>query len=253
MTKMIRRFNYTTRIKIFQKDVTITLFDKDGKLSFNADLANLSSYDLPEGSSVFVEAYRQTEWKRFGFGKIGAIKASDDRDISFFGSRSGILFRVKVTDETTGKLIAEADRIPFIMPDQQENPRLPLLPVCPKNLGDQIYRIDYSGNQTILEINLDAISPHQIAHDPGFIALAYPSIVREILTKILIIEEHFDVSEEDSWMTNWLRFANSYPSVGEMPSEKDSHEECYEWIESVVSAFCKQQHVRKNFASVWSV
>lgn len=251
---MIRRFNYTKRVKILQKDIVITLTDdNNGSLSFEANLSKLVSYEFPDECSVFIEAYRQTDWKRFDYGKVGALAASIDRDLSNFGTKDGILFRVKITDEKTGKIIAEADRIPFVTPDQQENPRLPLLPVCPKNLGDQIFRVDYTGPRTILEINIDAISPHQIAHDPAFIALAYPVIVKEILTRILLIERHFDMTDDDDWMSNWLQFANSFPGVGEMPLENDTKDMCHEWIDNVVSAFCKRQQVRKNFSEVWSV
>lgn len=252
MTKTIRRFNYTTRRKIFHKDVTITIMDENGKLSFDAELSILSTYPFSKENSVYVEAYRQTELKRFEFGRIGSILSPNERDLSMFGSKNGILFRVKVTDEKTGKLLGEADRIPFVLSNQQENPRLPLLPVCAKKLGDQIYRIDYSGQQTILEINVDAIAPHQIAHDPSFISLVYPSAVREILTRILIIEGEFDITDNDDWMTNWLKFANSYLGVGNMPTKNDTQDKCEEWIDNVTSAFCKQQHVRRNFAEVWS-
>jgi len=249
---MIRRFNYTKRAKILQKDVAITLIDENGQLSFKANLSKLSPNEFPDGGSVFIEAYRQTDWKRFDYGKVGAIIENEDRDLSNFGTKNGILFRVKITDEKTGKIIAEADRIPFVMPNQQENPRLPLLPVCPKNLGDQIFRVDYTGPRTILDINIEVISPHQVAHDPVFIALAYPMILREILTRILVIDGQFDMTDEDDWMSNWLRFANSLPGVGEMPTEKDHRDQCHEWIDDVISAFCKHQQVRKNFSEVWS-
>lgn len=250
---MIRRFNYTKRIKILQKDIVISLTDdNNGDLSFEANLSKLASYEFPSESSVFVEAYRQTEWKRFDYGMVGSITPSVDKDLSNFGTKDGILFRVKITDEKTGKIIAEADRIPFVMPNQQENPRLPLLPVCPKNLGDQIFRVDYTGPRTILEINVEAISPHQIAHDPAFIALAYPVIIKEILTRILLIEHHFEIDDDD-WMSNWLQFASSFPGVGEMPLKGDTQDVCYEWIDNVVSAFCKRQLVRKNFSEAWSV
>jgi hypothetical protein len=251
---MIRRFNYTKRLKIFQKDIVITIIDNDnGRLSFEANLSKLVSYEFSEDCSVFIEAYRQMDLKRFDYGRVGAIVESTDRDLSNFGTKDGILFRVKITDEKTGRIIAEADRIPFVTPNQQENPRLPLLPVCPKNLGDQIFRVDYTGPRTILEINIEAISPNQIAHDPAFIALAYPVIVKEILTRILLIERYFDITDEDDWMSNWLQFANSFPGIGEMPSESDPKDTCYEWIDNVVLAFCKRQQVRRNFSEVWSV
>ena len=64
---MNRRFNYTGRIRIRRKDLTICLREQDGILSFDADLSALVDYELPPESFVFVEAYRQTNWMRFPF------------------------------------------------------------------------------------------------------------------------------------------------------------------------------------------
>ena len=70
---MIRRFNYTDRLRIRRSDVRIVLRDENGKLEFDADLRALADYDLPPDSLVFIEAYRQTNWMRFPFGQLGAI------------------------------------------------------------------------------------------------------------------------------------------------------------------------------------
>ena len=53
---MIRRFNYTDRLRIRRSDVRIVLREEDGKLEFDADLRALADYDLPPDSLVFVEA-----------------------------------------------------------------------------------------------------------------------------------------------------------------------------------------------------
>ena len=94
---MIRRFNYTNRIRILRKDVPIKLREEDGKIFFDADLSALKEYDLPLESFVFVEAYRQTNWMRFKFGQVGAITPEKNRHLSQFETPEGILFRVKVT------------------------------------------------------------------------------------------------------------------------------------------------------------
>jgi hypothetical protein len=108
---MIRRFNYTDRIRIRRKDVRITLCEDDGKLAFAADLSALREYDLPPESFLFVEAYRQTNWMRFEFGQVGAISPDNTRELSQFDSADGIRFRVKVTPNSDiHRLLAEAGR-----------------------------------------------------------------------------------------------------------------------------------------------
>ena len=94
---MIRRFNYTDRLRIRRSDVRIVLREEDGKLEFDADLRALADYDLPPDSLVFIEAYRQTNWMRFPFGQLGAILPGANRVLSQFDSPDGIQFRVKVT------------------------------------------------------------------------------------------------------------------------------------------------------------
>src|SRR5258708_5063469 len=106
---MIRRFNYTDRLRIRRSDIRIVLREKDGQLEFDADLRSLAEYDLPPDSFVFVEAYRQTNWMRFDFGQLGAISPDANRVLSQFDSADGILFRVKVTPNgDTHTLLAEA-------------------------------------------------------------------------------------------------------------------------------------------------
>ena len=181
---MIRRFNYTHRIRIRRKDVRITLEEDNGKFSFDADLSALAGYELPPESLVFVEAYRQTNWMRFDFGQVGAIAPQKNRALSQFDSPEGLLFRVKVTPKgDIHTLLAEADRIPLMRPDEAEGERIPLLPVKPQKLGEEIYRVDFSGDRPLLLINSEAGNYTDIGRSPAFVSLVYPAVLREILTR----------------------------------------------------------------------
>ena len=63
------RLNYTGRKKIFRHDISITVYDNKGILSFDADLKT-DNYKLPEEAVIFIEAYRQAVWMRFPYGTI---------------------------------------------------------------------------------------------------------------------------------------------------------------------------------------
>ena len=57
---MIRRLNYTNRLKIDRSSVAVKLIKLPGQpLSFSTVL-RLDKYNLPLGANVYVEAYKQT-------------------------------------------------------------------------------------------------------------------------------------------------------------------------------------------------
>lgn len=248
---MIRRFNYTDRIRIRRKDVHITLREENGKFAFDADLSALGDYELSPESFVFVEAYRQTNWMRFDFGQVGAITPAKNRDLSQFESPDGLLFRVKVTPNgDIHTLLAEADRIPLVRPEQDQGERTPLLPVKPQKLGDEIYRVDFSGDRPLLLINSDAGNYTDIGRAPAFVSLVYPSVFREILSRVLLIEKHEDDASSDDWKSQWVRFALFHPGLGELPNPEDTDGRA-DWIDRAVSAFAKQLQARAKFAEFW--
>jgi hypothetical protein len=250
---MIRRFNFTDRIRIRRKDIRITLREEKGKFAFDADLSALVDYELPPESFVFVEAYRQTNWMRFDFGQVGAITPTADRYLSQFDSPDGIKFRVKVTpDGDIHTLLAEADAIQLARPDQQEGERTPLLPVKPQKLGDEIYRLDFSGQdgRPLLLINSDAGNYADIGRSPAFVSLVYPSVLREILIRVLLIEKHDDDANPNDWQSQWVRFASLHAGLGDLPPTDDVDERG-QWIEKAVSAFAKQLQARAKFAEFW--
>jgi hypothetical protein len=248
---MIRRFNYTDRLRIRRADVRIVLREEEGQLKFDADLHALAEYDLPPESLVFVEAYRQTNWMRFNFGQVGAISPDKNRTLHLFDSPEGLKFRLKVTPSgDTHILLAEADQIALARPDQSEGARTPLLPVKPQKLGDEIYRLDFSDDRPLLLINSDAGDYADIARSPAFVSLVYPAVFREVLTRILLVEKHDDDSNRDDWKSQWLRFASLNPGLGELPDPAQT-EERSDWIDKVVSVFSKQLQIRAKFAEFW--
>lgn len=214
---MPRRLNYTNRKRINRDDVSIRLHRNGHGLAFDAKL-RLADYKLDTISPpphVYVEAYRGASalWKRFDFGRYGTDKAPDDCSLDEFGVPEGILFRVKVSaagDDALGRLLADADAIRPRLPDEQDAHGQPLIESMPSNaIGDEPWRLDFSDQMPRLLIN-DRVPMgwQEFARDPRHRCLFAPAVMRQILTRILIVEQ--DIGEEDNpddWRQRWLRFA----------------------------------------------
>ncbi|MCL4528122.1 MAG: hypothetical protein M1282_01770 [Chloroflexi bacterium] len=245
---MIRKFNYTDRVKIKRDDICINWVLKDNQNCFEADLSKLTDYELPDDSLVFLEAYRQTNWMRFDFGTIGNLTSPKNPHLKLFDMPAGVKFRVKVTASgNVHKLLAEANAIPLITSDDESAKNSPLLDVVPTNeLGDEVYRVEFpDDDKPVLYINNELGSYKMIGRSPVFLSLALPAVVREILYRIVMIDDCADDTNMEDWRSRWIRFANSLPGNDTLANiEKD---ERLEWIKGTVALFAKKQNLRAQF------
>lgn len=247
---MIRRYNYTGRKKINRTDAQV--FIDEDPLRFQAAL-KLGDYGLPESARVFVEAYRQTNWMRFDFGTVAAIKAPSDRQLTEFDTHEGILFRVKVTAAAApeGRLLAEADQVSPIH-QAGEEPRDPLLPIKPEDLGEEVFRVDYADGPPILKVNKRFGDWRALVRHPAFVCFALPQVLREILTRVLWVEEYYDTEEESDWQARWLRFASLIPGSSDPPEAKDERDRFDDWINDAVAAFARMHRLKNRFNIFWA-
>jgi hypothetical protein len=249
----IRRLNFTGRKEIRREDVSIALQVKPNTpVTFDADLTKLAEYKLPGDATVSVEARLQTRWMRFGYGAVGAITPAADRALTEFDSTDGILFSVKVTAVSgdPGKLLAEAVGIPVRLPGEAEERRNPLLPVKSDDIGHEVYRLDFSNDPPILLINRAAGDKDAIVRSPLFMSIVYPAALREILNRIIHIEDLDDPDDDgESWQARWLKFASALPCVGPVPPKDDGDRD--QWIDDAVAAFAKQQSMLDRFLAGW--
>lgn len=248
----VRRIHYTNRKKIDRKDIKIHLNYSDKKSPTFAANINLDNYRLPQKSKVFIEAYRQTSWMRFDFGTVANIKSPHDTILSEFDVPDVIRFRIKVTsvEQPKGVLLAEADQIQPIFPEEKEDERFSLLPTkSDESLEDQIYQLNFD-DRPILLINSKVGDWRTVARDPVFISLVYPSVLREILNRIIYVEEHFDTDLMSDWKSQWLYFASKIPGVDDLPNEHQI-ERYDDWINEVVSAFCRYNNIHESYMNYW--
>lgn len=241
----IRRLNYTKRKKLRRADFEITLInDAEGGPSFEAAL-RLGRYSFPETASVSIEAYHRTRLMRFDLGTVATIRPGHRYALTDFDSEDEILFRIKVTDRSAapGKLLGNADRIQPHKPDADVDNRVALLPPYPVDLEHEIWRLELQPEPQLL-INSNLPDWKETVKSNEFRALVYPSIVREVLTRILIIDRITDTEDAESWQSQWLGFVQSIPGVGDVPRSADDHED---WITSASAAFARRFRMRDRF------
>lgn len=251
----IRRINHTGRIKIRREDVDIIVNDNGPRRSdFRATL-NLTGYSLPDTANIFVEAYAPSVCQRFSFGEIGNFRAPERLVLSEFDSAASIKFRVKVIASSNGNkhILAEADQLSSNSGEDGDSVR-PLLPVDRSNdLGDEVFRLDglNENDSPVLLINASIADWKSVSTSRLFVALAFPSIIRQILTVVLLRDGHTDMDDTEDWRSLWLRFAHSFPSVSEIPDP--SNELAVEdWIETAVRAFAQFHDLLSHFQTSWT-
>jgi len=169
-----------------------------------------------------------------------------------FDSPEGILFRVKVTPNgDSHKILAEADGITLVASTDQDSKREPLLPTKPADLPYEVYRLDFSGDSPVLLISRSAGIYSDIGRSPAFMSLVYPNIFREILIRVVIIDEHEDDSSFDDWRSRWLRFATELSGVPKCPANAAEKDDKFLWIEHAVTAFSRKFTTIDRFSQFW--
>ena len=237
---MLRKLNFTERAKLPRAAIRIELRrENDGTLAFDPHL-NLEALRAPAEARVFIEAYYRTSYMRFDCGTAGALVIPKERRLVEIDSDNCVRFRLKVVDNRAGahRILAVAEDLLVCLRKPESGARTPLLPVNFTDLGPLVWRIDFDISGAVLELNNLVVSMESMAkNDPHFIALVYPAAVREILTHIVLVEQHDPGEESDDWWSLWIRWGARYAS----PPIGGDDEDRRSWIDDVVSGFAAQQ------------
>ncbi len=245
---MIRKFNYTGRKKIRRSDVRIDLLrDDDNRRFFNIGL-QLEDLELPETARVYVEAYHRSGYLRHDFGTVGKLRIPADRTLGSISASALPLFRVKVVDKTGthGRILASVDKIRPASEDNQPVDSRSLLFVEYDDLGHTVWQLDLDGDWPVLRLNHTVEEISLIASsDNRFLSLVYPEVLRQILTRILIVDEHTDPDCDDDWPSLWLKLASSLPGMSVPFQASKAGRQA--WIENAVEAFCANFNLLDKF------
>ena len=250
---MIRKLNFTGRKKIPRNRTMVTLLDTD-KFPHSFDIQiNLSDFGLPKEALVYVEAYKRASYMRFNYGMVGNLKIPSNRDLIGIEAGTIPLFRVKIVDKSgqQGRIIAIADKIHPKGVEDANNEKISLLHIeFSEDLGDQVWRLDLTGDWPVVQVNNHLSSIKEIARsDAAFIALVYPEIVRQILNDIIESDQLDPKIDEDDWPSLWVNFVSSLPGVGSPPTGRNPNikNDQTDWVENAVRGFCDKWHLFDQF------
>jgi hypothetical protein len=252
---MKRTFNYTERVKINQRSVTVRLYtDTAGIQVFDADIDLSQHKSLPAGTQIYLEAYYRSALMRFDVGVYDPAQSRYElRGIPLDELQDPIVyFRVKLVDKSArvGRLVGGVERVQAFNEDAKQVQRIGLLPVnFGVDLGHRIWEVQFpdDGTDPMLCVNSnlnadDGLLRNFVAQESAFVSLVFPEALRRILERLL--EEGYDSSDEESWQYKWVRFAFSL-GVG-LPSDSDDDLK-RQWIDEAVDAFCVQAKIKTLF------
>lgn len=186
---MKRRLNFTGRTKIDSDQIEIRITEPNAlgqPATFSAQFNLDEEIKQNKNARVYVEPYVRHSSMRFSYGTAADPKAPSDTSLSELDSATGILFRIKVVDESqdVGKIIAAAYHV---RPTDPSAGRRPLLPLVSVDLGEDIWRIDANGGaDPVLQINNRVPGLRdRLLQDPILQGAIFPHALRAVMQAIL--------------------------------------------------------------------
>lgn len=247
---MIRHFNYTDRADLKPNMFRIVVHEGPPR---TMDIKwELAGQPLPSDARVYVEATSAGSpiVLRFPFGTVTSPQPPElGTDLSDLPGSPR--FTVKIVDETDpsaiGRLVGLAENIqPVGQANDPSGGRESILPVQPVEMGERIWRLRFENDWVYLQVNKNIPGIlGLVQEDERFFALVFPEIIRQILTQAMIRDLHHQISNDDGWRDQWLRFAVLWHSDQQPPDpilsdplSDDDRDQLEQWIEEVVHSFC---------------
>lgn len=244
---MKRRLNYTNRQKIEHNRILIKKIDDREFPNFDASI-DYANMNLPENAAVYIEAYHGAYYARFPFGTVGTINKPDNTNLISLGNIDNLHFRVKVVDESGkhGLILAEASGLVLEGSESAKS----ILPIQCVSLGNEVWRVIYNDGPILqLNSNIPHIMDRAIS-DYRFFFYIYPAVIREIMTKLILVYGITDIEDPEKWERDWLVFANRFGGIQPLCINKDANEvdldEIIQWINRIVTGFCQSQYNKWN-------
>lgn len=252
---MIRRFNYTDRLRLSSNEIQILVWEHEDRPStFDFGFTPPDQLAGNSSATVWVEAYSGPLQMRFPYGHPRHLQKPPSTALSRFRPGEKVLFRVKVVDESDPfrRILAWADQVRPVTPEEQAAGRRSILPVERAPLGDRVWWLDWRENTPVLQVNESITEPRNITQmarmDPEFISLVYPAVVRQILHTLVLTEEVLPVDDDDGH--DWIRLAETQLHAGPLPADtgpRSENIERREWVERAVNGFCSVWSARDKY------
>lgn len=246
-----RTFNYTKRVKVPRDEVGLaTKQGTAGVLEWSLD-APLSDPRFAPHWRVYLEAYYQAGMQRFDLGTVGHRILPEDRALGEFLPDQPVSFRLKVVDPGVdatipGRIAAIADALSPALEGDSPGRRVSLLDTAQGDLGEAAWDITFDA-RPVLVISNRISRWKEFARSPQFAWLAYPEVVRRVLTHVIYVLDIRESGEGDTWEEHWLRYGALMAgrSLEEALQEDESASD--DWITEAVTGFAATLQLWRQF------
>jgi len=238
-----REFNYTGRRKIHLNQIKLRFVEqRDGSYSINISF-DLTQLNLQSSLKVYMEVSYMGFFQVIDFGTLDQPKNtySDVLKHELAPYIDSLKCILKIVDEESdiGLIKAMSPRIrgSVVKIDGGQGGKKSFLEVVPRALGEVPWRLEYDECSVTLLIN-DKIEnkKYLLQTDPIWRSLIFPSVVREIVTKIVSISDY--TIDGDEWYIEWNKYIRRHLKI-EFPDEANASDEIKnEFINETVDKFC---------------
>jgi hypothetical protein len=179
---------------------------------------------------------------RFEWGTVASPAPPANRLLQGLAGQH-VLFTLKIIDASDPfrRLVGVAENIrPLRGGKKTATGRQGILPVeLSDDIENEPWRVEYRTSEVFLLINCGSpFIRDQLRSDPLVYSLIYPQVVRQVLKQALA--DQADEDSPEAWQTRWMSFAVQLHPDHEAPPVEDDSEEREQWINAVVSQFCRQ-------------
>ncbi len=229
-------------------------------LKTSPELKNNPKY---AGCMVSLDAIRSTKAERRELGAVEDLPQSVKVVFKDFPSSNGVSFRLKVVRPIDKMIFGVASNLHEKEEKSSDNDtgsRKPLLPLNwaeqSDNLKGRFWKLNFKvPSNPILLLAKGKFSSLGEVNQPAFQALAFPSIMREILTYAFIVR----FENPPQWADDWAKLAkylgcDELPVLSdraESPQEIEEHLDAVaEWIDDVAASFaedCRLVEITSEF------
>ena len=244
--------NYTGRTKIPKKKISIKLDEENENPQYFTVSIDFEDLDVDENVGIIVEAYHRTEIERFELGSVEDV-SEDTRLKKYLGPikhLGNLKFRLLFTD-SKGRIIKMAESV---KPEEEDSD--PMLPVVFSDIGQNVWKIKYEGEDGAPELYVNKKIPSiesVIKTDSRFILSVYPEVLSKVLRRIAYYEDVSALEDmENDWRYMWIKYAEDLANL-ETPedfdgSKRNQRRTLENWIEDAVDNFTDKR--RKNWKEV---
>jgi hypothetical protein len=242
---MIRKYNYTGRVKIPNEFIKIFQSESNGVKKFDCHF-NLEGLGLPLNAKVYVEPYFKASFMRFDFGTVSRIIQPQNTALIDIPITDRVLYRIKIVDNATknGLILGFADEI-ISNSGESDSGYQPLLPVDFNSLGNRIWKLEFREEGPVLSVNTDQKIEkirELVINDSKFLSFVFPEVIRQIAYRIISNDEIDLIEDSDNWQSNWMKYFESELNIF-LPENYSDEEIRLIWSDEVSDSFCRKNKI----------